>query len=158
MYVATPQLLATYGITAGRIASGTDVLTMRPGLASLPHMELAWGNYGVQQGPGGLGHKDSVLPACTLSSDCLAAAGLTRVSLSWAGRNRSPADSLTSTRSPHDRLANYPESYFRGDTVFGTHMITCLSTGADGRRTRHRASAVPYSAPMEISRPSSGQY
>ena len=31
VYVATPQLLATYGIKASQIAPGTDVLTMRPG-------------------------------------------------------------------------------------------------------------------------------
>jgi putative ABC transport system permease protein len=72
VYVATPRLLATYGIKAGQIAPGTDVLTMRPGMASLPHMVLAWGNYGLQQGPGGFVHKDSKLPACTLSSGCLA--------------------------------------------------------------------------------------
>jgi len=72
VYVATPQLLATYGIIASRIAAGTDVLTMRPGLAATPRMELAWGNFGVQQGPGGFNHKDSVLPACTLSAGCLA--------------------------------------------------------------------------------------
>ncbi|HEY6274931.1 MAG TPA: FtsX-like permease family protein, partial [Streptosporangiaceae bacterium] len=68
VYVATPQLLATYGITAGQIAPGTDALTMRPGLAGLPHMELTWGNYGVHQRPGGLVQKDSTLPSCTLSS------------------------------------------------------------------------------------------
>jgi putative ABC transport system permease protein len=72
VYVATPQLLATYGITPGQIAPGTDVLTMRPGMASLPHMELTWGSYGLQQGPGGLVQKDRVLPSCTLSSGCLA--------------------------------------------------------------------------------------
>ena len=53
VYVATPQLLATYGIKASQIAPGTDILTMRPGLAGLPHMELTWGSYGVQQRPGG---------------------------------------------------------------------------------------------------------
>ena len=72
VYLATPQLLATYGIKAGQIAPGTDVLTMRPGLAGLPHMELTWGNYGYQSGPGGLVQKSSTLPACTLSNDCLA--------------------------------------------------------------------------------------
>jgi putative ABC transport system permease protein len=71
VYVATPQLLATYGITAGQIAPGTDILTIRPGMANLPDMELTWGDYGVQQGPGGFTHKDSVLPSCTLSDDCL---------------------------------------------------------------------------------------
>ncbi len=81
VYVATPQLLARYGITAGQIAPGTDVLTTRPGMASLPHMELTWGNYGLQQGPGGFVHKDSKLPACTLSSGCLASPRMQMVSL-----------------------------------------------------------------------------
>jgi putative ABC transport system permease protein len=80
VYVATPQLLATYGIKASQIAPGTDVLTMRPGMASLPRMELTWGNFGVQQGPGGLAHKDSALPSCTLSSGCLARPGMQTVS------------------------------------------------------------------------------
>ena len=38
LYVATPQLLATYGIKASQISPGTDILTMRPGLAGLPRM------------------------------------------------------------------------------------------------------------------------
>ena len=42
VYVATPQLLAAYGIKASQIAPGTDFLTMRPGLAGLPHMEMLW--------------------------------------------------------------------------------------------------------------------
>jgi putative ABC transport system permease protein len=72
VYVATPQLLATYGIKASQISPGTDILTMRPGLAGLPHMELTWGSYGLHYGPGGLVQKASVLPSCTLSNDCLA--------------------------------------------------------------------------------------
>ncbi len=40
LYVATPQLLAAYGIKAGQIAPGTDILSMRPRLAGLPHLEL----------------------------------------------------------------------------------------------------------------------
>ena len=71
VYVATPQLLATYGIKASQIASGTHILTMRPGLAGLPHMEMIWSNsdYQVPGGdvPGGGGG-----PPCTLSNDCLA--------------------------------------------------------------------------------------
>jgi putative ABC transport system permease protein len=80
LYVATPQLLATYGITAGQIAPGTDILTMRPGMASLPNLVLAWGNYGLQQEPGGFVHKDRELPSCTLSSGCLASPRMQTVS------------------------------------------------------------------------------
>ena len=70
-YVATPQLLATYGIKASQIALGTDILTMRPGLAGAPHMEMIWPQPGYQypgEGePGGDGG-----PPCTLSNDCQA--------------------------------------------------------------------------------------
>jgi putative ABC transport system permease protein len=43
VYVATPALLAQYGIKPSQIRADTDVLTMRPGLASLPGIYLAWG-------------------------------------------------------------------------------------------------------------------
>jgi putative ABC transport system permease protein len=75
VYVATPQLLATYGIKASQIAPGTDFLTMRPGLAGLPRMEMTWGSAGSCTGLC-LGHPaepgDDGGPPCTLSNGCLA--------------------------------------------------------------------------------------
>jgi putative ABC transport system permease protein len=70
VYVATPQLLATYGIRASQIAPGTDILTMRPGLAGLPRMEMSWGGYGECSGTCIAGH-ERAKPPCTLSNDCL---------------------------------------------------------------------------------------
>jgi putative ABC transport system permease protein len=75
VYVATPQLLARYGIKASQIAPGTDVLTARPGLAGLAGMEMIWGTAGSCSGrclgipavPGAHGG-----PPCTLSNDCVA--------------------------------------------------------------------------------------
>ena len=79
VYVATPQLLATYRIKASQIAPGTDILTMRPGLAGLPHMEMIWSNPGYQSPgegvPGGGGG-----PPCTLSNDCVASPAMQTVS------------------------------------------------------------------------------
>jgi putative ABC transport system permease protein len=83
VYVDSPQLLATYGIKASQIAPGTDFLTMRPGLAGLPHMEMTWGSAGSCTGtclanppePGADGG-----PPCTLSNDCLANPAIQTVS------------------------------------------------------------------------------
>jgi putative ABC transport system permease protein len=72
VYLATPQLLAAYGIKASQIRPGTDFLTVRSGLAGLPHLEMTWGSYGLLYGPGGLVQKARVLPPCTLSHDCVA--------------------------------------------------------------------------------------
>jgi putative ABC transport system permease protein len=81
VYVATPQLLATYGIKAGQIAPGTDILTMRPGLAGEPRMEMTWDSGSVSDAsvppppPGFVGG-----PPCTLSSHCLASPAIATVS------------------------------------------------------------------------------
>ena len=71
VYVATPRLLARYGIKASQIAPGTDVITSRPGLAGLSNMELTWegsGNGGQADGRRGGGGGG---PVCT-PGDCLA--------------------------------------------------------------------------------------
>jgi putative ABC transport system permease protein len=71
VYVATPQLLAIYGIKASQINPSTDILTMRPGLAGLPHLEMIWSPPGYQYpGEGQPGSSGS--PPCTPSHHCLA--------------------------------------------------------------------------------------
>jgi putative ABC transport system permease protein len=82
VYVATPQLLATYGIKASQIAPGTDILTMRPGLAGLPHLEmLGWKNAYISDAdtpppdPGSPGG-----PPCTLRNLCLASPAIQTIS------------------------------------------------------------------------------
>jgi putative ABC transport system permease protein len=72
VYVATPQLLALYAIKASQIKPGTDVLTARPGLASLRHMEMLFpkactGTCFATPNPGAVGG-----PPCTLSNQCVA--------------------------------------------------------------------------------------
>ena len=43
VFVATPQLLRAYGITAAQVSPDADILTMRPGLSSLTKMRLLYG-------------------------------------------------------------------------------------------------------------------
>ncbi len=50
IYVATPQLLRAFGIKASDVDPAADILTMRPGLSGISHMQLRYGNNG--QGPG----------------------------------------------------------------------------------------------------------
>ena len=79
VYVATPQLLATYGIKASQIGPHTDFLTSRPGLAGLPHMQMIWqaGNGSEPDGsqPAAIGGQ-----SCTPSNDCLASPAMQTVS------------------------------------------------------------------------------
>jgi putative ABC transport system permease protein len=81
VYVATPQLLATYGIKASQIVPGTDILTMRPGLAGEPHMEMLWDIGSVSDAsapPPNPGSADG--PPCTLSNHCLASPAIQTIS------------------------------------------------------------------------------
>jgi putative ABC transport system permease protein len=138
VYVATPQLLATYGITASQIASGTDVLTMRPGLAGLPHMELTWGNYGVQQGPGGLVHKDSTLPSCALSSGCLASPRMQTLSSLPSG-----------TSAPNTVITEYAVSKYQLQTQLAGWLIQAPAPLTAAQLNAARQFALTYGATVE---------
>ncbi len=52
VYVATPQLLAAFGIKASEVNPDADILTMRPGLSGLSDMQLVYGGYFASQGGG----------------------------------------------------------------------------------------------------------
>ena len=54
VYVATPQLLAAFGIKASDVNPDADILTMRPGLSGLSQMQLLYG--APKFGPSGGGH------------------------------------------------------------------------------------------------------
>jgi putative ABC transport system permease protein len=45
VYVATPQLLRAFGITAAHVSPDADFLTMRPGLSNLTNMQFLYGAY-----------------------------------------------------------------------------------------------------------------
>ena len=53
VYVATPQLLAAFGIKASDVDPDADILTARPGLSGLSQMQLL---YGAEKGGPGGGH------------------------------------------------------------------------------------------------------
>jgi putative ABC transport system permease protein len=55
VYVATPQLLRAFGISASQVSPSADILSMRPGLSGLTKMQLLFtrkGSPGTGAGPG----------------------------------------------------------------------------------------------------------
>jgi putative ABC transport system permease protein len=117
VYVATPQLLATYGIKASQIAPGTDILTMRPGLAGLPHMEMIFTpprtcndndpTCGDGPQPGADGG-----PPCTLSNHCLASPAIATVSSLPSG-----------TSAPNTVITGYAVSKYHMQTQLQGWLI-----------------------------------
>ncbi|HEX9357332.1 MAG TPA: FtsX-like permease family protein [Streptosporangiaceae bacterium] len=56
VYVATPQLLRAFGISASQVSSRADILSMRPGLSGISKMQLPFtrkASPGTGPGPGG---------------------------------------------------------------------------------------------------------
>ena len=53
IYLATPQLLSLFGISASQVNPNADILTMRPGLSTMSLMQLTYGDGGSKTfGPG----------------------------------------------------------------------------------------------------------
>jgi putative ABC transport system permease protein len=133
VYVATPKLLATYGIKASQIAPRTDVLTMRPGLAGLPHMELIWDIGSVSDGsspppdPGFAGG-----PPCTPGSHCLASPAMATVASLPSG-----------TSAPNTVLTEYAVSKYHMQTQLSGWLIQAPAplTAAQLRAVRQLGNA-----------------
>jgi putative ABC transport system permease protein len=71
IYVATPQLLRAFGITASAINPNADILSSRPGLSSVSNMTFTYGS-SSGNGPQKGGSGPSSSSQCDAASDCLA--------------------------------------------------------------------------------------
>jgi putative ABC transport system permease protein len=127
VYVATPQLLAMYGIKAGQIAPHTDVLTSRPGLAGLADMEMNW------QANGNAG------PSCTLSNDCLANPAMQTV-----GNLPGGADAPSTLITEYAVGRYHMQASLSGWLIQAPAPLTAAQIGA----ARHIVAA--YAAPLDI--------
>jgi putative ABC transport system permease protein len=78
VYVATPQLLQAFGISASAVDPAADILTMRPGLSGISHMQLVSGNSSGGNGNGPQGGAPGTYP-CP-KSDCRAGPVIQEVS------------------------------------------------------------------------------
>jgi putative ABC transport system permease protein len=149
VYVATPQLLAAYGIKASQISPRTDILTTRSGLANLPHTELTWGNYGFHTTPGGFTREDSALPPCTLSSGCVANPAMQTVSGLPGG-----------TSAPNTVLTEYAVSKYHLQPSLDGWLIQAPAplTATQVSAARHLALAYQVTVETRTDAPSLGEF
>jgi putative ABC transport system permease protein len=141
VYVATPRLLATYGITASQIAPGTDVLTGRPGLASLSNMQMIWtGNGSESDGSHSDGgqHGDRG-PSCTLSNECLASPAIQTVSSLPSG-----------TDAPSTLITEYAVRKYHLQTHLSGWLIQAPAPLTAAQLHAAQRVALAYQAPLEI--------
>jgi putative ABC transport system permease protein len=68
LYVATPALLADFGIRPSQIDPGADIVSMRPGLGSVPDMQLIYGNLGNPQATPSIADNPTIQQAAALPS------------------------------------------------------------------------------------------
>ena len=134
LYVATPQLLAMYGIRASQIAAGTDVLTARPGLAGLSHMEMIWHS----SGNGGEPDSNNNGPSCTPGS-CLNSPAIQTISSLPSG-----------TDAPNTLITDYAVRKYHMHPQLSGWLIQAPAplTAAQIRAARHVT--LGYQAPLEI--------
>jgi len=134
LYVATPRLLATYGIKASQIAPGTDVLTSRAGLAGLSHLEMIW----QRSGNGGEPDSNNNGPSCTPGS-CLASPAIQTISSLPSG-----------TDAPSTLITEYALRKYHLQTRLSGWLIQAPAplTATQIQAARHVTLA--YQAPLEI--------
>jgi len=137
VYAATPELLATYGIDAGQIAPGTDILTMRPGLAGLPDMEMIWTQPGYQYpGEGEPGANGG--PPCTLGNDCRADPAVQAISSLPSG-----------TSAPNTVITEYAVSKYHLQPSFNGWLIQAPAPLTAAQINAARQLALAYGVTVE---------
>jgi putative ABC transport system permease protein len=141
VYIATPRLLATYGIKASQITPGTDVLTTRLGLAGVARMQLIWipGNGTESDSRSGGDNSDGGRPVCTLSDHCLASPVMQTVSSLPSG-----------TSAPNTVITEYAVRKYHLQPHFSGWLIQAPAPLTGPQLRAARRLVLPYQAPLEL--------
>jgi putative ABC transport system permease protein len=131
LYVATPRLLATYGIKASQIAPGTDVLTSRPGLAGLSHLEMIYGNQRESD-------SDNSGRSCT-PRNCLASPAIQTISSLPSG-----------TDAPNTLITEYALRKYHVQTLLTGWLIQAPAPLTARQIQAARHVVLRYQAPLEL--------
>ena len=139
LYVATPQLLAAYGIRASQIARGTDIVTMRQRLAGVSHLQLTWQSSGNGSEPDGGGPGGAGSSSCTPGNDCLASPAIQTISNLPGG-----------TDAPNTVITEYAVRKYHLQTQLSGWLIQAPAPLTAAQIRTARQVALAYQAPVEI--------
>ena len=145
IYVATPQLLAAFGISPSQVEPDADILTMRPGLAGVSRMQLLHGDKGGPVGGGSSGQPVSF--PCPASS-CLANPVIQEVSGLPSG-----------TSAPNTVVTEHAVQQFGLQTAADGWLLQLPHppTAAQIRNARQTAAAAGMSVETRSSTPTSSE-
>jgi len=145
LYVATPQLLRAFGITASEVDPSADILTMRPGLSGISLMQLNYGNSGggggTLVGPGsnpppGAGNQSDNGYPCTPGS-CVANPKIQEVDALPAGT--SAPNTVITEHAVHQLHLQVSTS---GWLIQGAHPLTAAQINSTQRTAAAAAMTV----------------
>jgi putative ABC transport system permease protein len=139
VYVATPRLLALYGIKASQIAPHTDILTSRPGLAGLAQMQMTWRNYGGCSGSCHGNGPNGGNPPCAPRNDCLASPAMQTVSNLPSG-----------TDAPSTLITEYAVRKYHMQAHLSGWLIQAPAPLTAAQIRAARRVTLAYQAPLEI--------
>jgi putative ABC transport system permease protein len=139
VYLATPQLLAIYGIKPSQITPGTDFLTSRPGLAGLSNMQMFWtGNGQESDTPSGNGGERGP-SSCTLSNNCRANPAIQTISSLPSG-----------TDAPNTLITEYAVRTYHLQPHLNGWLIQAPAPLTATQISAARRAAAAFQAPLEI--------
>ena len=138
LYVATPRLLATYGIKTSQIARHTDVLTSRPGLAGLSHLEMTWQGSGNGSEPDGSERGSKGGASCTPRNNCLASPAIQTISTLPSG-----------TSAPNTLITEYAVRKYHAQVHLTGWLIQAPAPLTAAQIRAARRVALAYQAPLE---------
>ena len=147
VYVATPQLLAAFGISPSQVEPDADILTMRPGLSGVSHMQLIHGGKGQNQ-PGGGGPNGQPASFPCPASSCLANPVIQQVSALPSG-----------TSAPNTVITEHAVQQFGLQATAGGWLLQLPHppTAAQIRNVRQTAAAAGMSIETKSSTPAASE-
>jgi putative ABC transport system permease protein len=147
IYVATPQLLSAFGISASQVQTGADFISMRPGLSGASGLQFVFNTESNKGGPPRQ-PGSSASDACTPANGCIAPAPIQELSALPSG-----------TSAPNTVVTEYAVHKYHLQTSLAGWLVQTKTppTAAQISNARTTAAGANMSIETRNSAPSSNE-